>query len=250
MANGKSAKANGFYPVPDPSINARHDLAAAVKAVSDLQKAAVKREDDLRLAHEDLSRVRAAHSEKLARVRQWAAAEAAKGQRREAKSERKRLNSVRAVDVAAGNVATATAERTAGLLASQLNTTAETLRKQVETTATVQEQKLETLLNPMRIDIRELRESRSTLAGRDEAVFQPLIDSNQRLIESQAAREGAAGQSIQSTGSLRWVIMAGVSFGLLLIAIVTVGFLIVNGGHTVIQPYAVPTPTPTATASP
>jgi hypothetical protein len=199
MANGK----RGYYPVPDPTVNVRHELATAVKSITDMQRSAIRREDDLRNAHEELSKTRAEHGEKLARVRQWAAQETAKGQRREAKSESKRLNAVRKVDVAAGGVATATAERTAALLATQLAVTADTLRKQVETTATTQEQKLENQLNPMRIDLRELRELSSRSAGKESAAFDPLLNEMKALREDQAKRQGEILAATQVTAQAR-----------------------------------------------
>jgi hypothetical protein len=189
MANGRPVDAQG-YPATDPTKNVIDVLEAAVKRIDDQAHSAAKRNDDLRRAQERLSEERERSIEKLARVRQWAASEAAKGQRRETKAESKRLDAVRTVDVAASAVATATAERTAGLLAAQLNTTAETLRGQVASAALVQEQKLETLFNPMRADIRELREASSKTAGKDSAAFDPLLQEFKQMRLDQATRDG------------------------------------------------------------
>ncbi len=120
-------------PVIDPTKNVRELVDAAIQRQDDLRKASELRADDLRKASErridelniaerkridDISELRAAHSYAL----------------REA--ETKRIDAIRAVDVAAVAIATERATAQATVLANQVAQSAETLRALVATTAT------------------------------------------------------------------------------------------------------------------
>jgi hypothetical protein len=116
---GPGVDANGV-PVTDPTKNVIALTKAGLKAQSDLFRAEMHRQDDLRKSERrharEMGKLRSRHSAKLR------------------KAEASRINDIRRVDVEASQRAQTVADQRADTLAKQVADTANTLRLQVETT--------------------------------------------------------------------------------------------------------------------
>lgn len=116
-------------PVVDPTQNVLDLVQAAIARQDDLRVYSERRQDDLRDAAEHLSRVKHEHTKEIAALR-------ADHARDLNDAETKRIDAIRAVDVAAVAIATERATAAANVLAAQVTQSAETLRALVATTAT------------------------------------------------------------------------------------------------------------------
>lgn len=135
---------NAQSPGPGPGVDAAgRPVVDPTANVIAILEAAVKRQDDLRIAHErhthEIRVLQRDHDTDL----------------REAES--KRIDAIRAVDVAAVNRAAEVSAAQALTLATQVATSADTLRIQVATTATAFDAKLAAALEPISKDIADLR---------------------------------------------------------------------------------------------
>jgi hypothetical protein len=156
------------------------------KNVIDILDAAVKRQDDLReleAGHvREVIELRARYDDKL-RV-----------------SESGRIDAIRAVDVGAVNRAAEVSSQQAATLAAQVATSAETLRGQVEAARVQTAVALAAALDPIQVDIRTLRESRSQIAGKDSAAFDPLLQEMRQMREEAAVARVKGQQSMLVEG--------------------------------------------------
>jgi predicted PP-loop superfamily ATPase len=120
-----------YPPVVDPTENVKLTVAAATLRQDDLREAEVRRQDDLREAErvrvDQQMTLRADYDAKLA------------------VAEAKRIDAIRAVDVAAVAVANERATAQAAVLAAQVSQSAETLRTLVAATAQTVAQQLQTV---------------------------------------------------------------------------------------------------------
>lgn len=132
---------------PDPTANVIANLNTAIKRIDDLRKVNNRLLNSKTDHLHEISKLRARYEEKL----------------REAES--KRLNAIRAVDVAAVASSSRDAAITASALAAQQTISAETLRNQVELTKTAASGALSTALSPIQDAISELRKFQYDLAG-------------------------------------------------------------------------------------
>jgi len=105
----------------DPTSNVRELVAAETKRQDDLRVASERRQDELRQASElrldEVAEIRAIHARELN------------------EAETKRIDAIRAVDVAAVSIAAERTSASATVLANQVAQSAETLRALVATTA-------------------------------------------------------------------------------------------------------------------
>jgi hypothetical protein len=123
----------GGRPVIDPTAN-----------VTAILEAAVKRQDDLREAHEKFTAEMRKQREFYERELRLA--------------EAKRIDAIRAVDVGAVARAAEVSSAQATTLAAQVSVSAETLRTQVAAAASAQAIALAAALEPIRKDIADLRQ--------------------------------------------------------------------------------------------
>ena len=139
-------------PVIDPTKN-----------VLDLVAAAIARQDDLRNLESRWIRrsatTQAKHSKALR------------------KAETKRINAIRAVDVAAVQRASEVAAVQASALAAQVTASAEALRTQVAATATAGTIALGAALEPMQKDIQDLRRAQYEAQGQKTQVIESTTKS-------------------------------------------------------------------------
>lgn len=130
-------------PVIDPTANVLQLVEASIKRLDDLRESENRRVDDLRssfLEHiEKVADVRAHYEDEL-RV-----------------SESKRIDAVRAVDVAAVAAAASAAETRATALAQQVSASAEAMRNQVAAAAQAASTALTAALEPIQKDVADLR---------------------------------------------------------------------------------------------
>lgn len=153
-------KHNGHPPVIDPTANVillTHEIR---KHLENMRVAETRRQDDLREA--ESKRV----DEKMALLGEY--------EKIIAKAEAKRIDSNRAFDVAAVNIAAAKAELTAGVLAANVVTSAETLRKLVESTAKAAAEALERWASTIAERLSTLEAARYESKGR-QGLSTPLI---------------------------------------------------------------------------
>jgi hypothetical protein len=138
---------------PGPGVDATGQAVIdPTRNVLDLVKAAIERQDDLRKAE-----ARAVHAE-IAQLR-FVANLREKQAARLRRAESKRINAIRAVDVAA-----------ASTLAAQVTATAEALRVQVAAAQSAAVTSLNAALEPIQKDIREVRDKQSLQQGGKEQV--------------------------------------------------------------------------------
>lgn len=166
--------ANDTAP-PGPGVDAEgNPVYDPTRNVLNLVEAAIKRQDDLRVADQKLREIEQAHLRDFAQLRATHAREL-----REAESAR--IDAIRAVDVGAVKSAAEVSATQATTLAAQVANSAEALRNQVTLTATAQESKLAAALEPIQKDIADLR--RVQYEG---------VGSKTQVVESQA-RGGSVG---------------------------------------------------------
>jgi protein-tyrosine-phosphatase len=150
---GRGVDAGGD-PVVDPTQN-----------VLDLVEAAIRRQDDLRVAE-------ARHVREVVSL-QATIAEIREGYSREIReSEAARLDAIRAVDVGAVNRAAEVAATQAQTLAAQVATSAETLRTQVAAAASAATIALAAALEPVQKDIADLRRAQYEAQGQKTQVVE------------------------------------------------------------------------------
>jgi sulfite reductase alpha subunit-like flavoprotein len=154
---GPGVDATG-QPVIDPTQN-----------VLDLVRAAIQRQDDLRdMADKHSKEVRDLgdrHTREIVAIR------AEFGEKlREAES--KRIDAIRAVDVGAVNRAAEVASTQAATLAAQVATSAETLRNQVAAAASAATLALASALEPIKVDIADLRKAQYEAQGQKTQVIE------------------------------------------------------------------------------
>src|ERR1039458_3280298 len=166
MSNGRPVDAQGL-PATDPTKN-----------VIDILDAAVDRQDDLRTAETRLLDAQIAHTNESARLR-------AEYDDKLRDAESKRIDAIRAVDVAAVASAAAVVAQQQNILATQVATSADALRLQVAATALAAETKLNTALEPIQKDIRDLRDRMQTDVGLKSAAYDPVLKAIADLRESQ-----------------------------------------------------------------
>ena len=130
-------------PVIDPTANVLDLVDAAVTRLDDLRQVETRRIDDLRDSFlkriEEIAAVRS-HYENELRM-----------------SESKRIDAVRAVDVAAVAAAASAAETRATALAQQVSASAEAMRNQVAAAAQAASTALTAALEPIQKDVADLR---------------------------------------------------------------------------------------------
>lgn len=113
----------------DPTQNVLDLVKAAVLRLDDLREASERREDDLRDAAKCLSNTKHEHIKEVMSIRAIHAHDLSE-------AETRRLDAIRAIDVAAVGIATERAAASATVLANQVSSSAETLRALVANTAT------------------------------------------------------------------------------------------------------------------
>lgn len=148
------------------------------KNVTAVLEAAVKRIDDLRNINRELVDSKVDHLKEMADIR-------AEYDSRLREAESKRIDAIRAVDVAAVASTARDAAIVASTLAGQVSTSADTLRSQVELTKTAAAAALATALQPIQRDVSELRDNQFKLAG-----------LKQGSSESTESRRASVGQMI------------------------------------------------------
>ena len=144
----------------DPTENVIALVKAETKRIDDLREAEAKRVDALRLAESqrvnEVMQLRADHNKELI------------------EKESKRMDAIRAVDVAAVAVANDKSVASAALLANAVQTTAETLRSLVAATATQVAESLTRLSEALTERIAKLEVSQSKSEGR-QGLSTPII---------------------------------------------------------------------------
>jgi len=180
---GTDAQGN---PVVDPTRNVIDLVDAAILRQDDLRRASERRLDDLRTAAEHLSNVKHAHIKEVAQLR-------ADHAREIAGAETKRIDAIRAVDVAAVGIATERAAAAANVLATQVSQSAETLRALVATTATASQQQATASFGQLADRITLLERTSYEGSGKS-AVSDPLAAKMAETIEllsrNMAERQG------------------------------------------------------------
>ena len=208
---GPAVDASG-QAVIDPTANVK-DI---VEAVKDVIKAESRRHDGLRKADR---RLRKAELHGIRREMKISA----RYERQLSKSETKRINAIRAVDVGAGLAATAAADQRALTLAKQVADSAEALRKAVEAAALASENRLTAVTAPIAAALAEVQRVQYQQAGQQSAGDDPIVKAIAELrnfmIETQTQRT-SQGEQRSSTNDSRnlWF---GV-FGVLGIAVVAI----------------------------
>ena len=144
---------------PGPGVDAQGrsviDPTENVKAVL---QAAIKRQDDLReLSQQCISTVASLRSEYDDKLRE---------------AEAKRIDAIRAVDVAAVQRAAEVSAAQAQTLATQVAVSAEALRGQVSAAASAQSAALAAALDPIQKDIAELRKAQYEAQGKTQQVVE------------------------------------------------------------------------------
>lgn len=145
-APGPAVDARGRI-VDDPTLNVIANLETAVKRLDDLREADNKFQDSSIDHVKELATLRAEYEDKLRLA------------------ESRRIDAIRAVDVAAVASSARDAAVVAATLATQVTTSADTLRNQVELTKTAAAGALATALEPIQKDIAELRKVQYEQAG-------------------------------------------------------------------------------------
>lgn len=178
----------------DPTANVLALVDAAVRRLNDLHEAEMRRVNEVMT-------LRADHSAQLA------AAEA------------KRIDAIRAVDVAAVAVASERAAAQATVLANQVSTSAETLRSLVAATATTVAQQLAAALTPITERLASLEKNQYTDQGRS-VIANPLsaqaaAQAAERIALLEKDRAGTLGSTKGRTDLLNWtVVLAAALIGL------------------------------------
>jgi len=179
-------------PVIDPTKN-----------VLDLVAAESRRQDDLRLAAEKLSDVKHEHAKELIELN-------ANNSRELRAAETKRLDAIRAVDVAAAALDKERATAAAATLANQVATSAETLRALVATTATTAATAASAVTGPLAERISSLERASYEGSGKA-AVADPQMAKMIAAVE--ALTISTANKSGQGTGMEKlygWIAAAAV----------------------------------------
>lgn len=202
----------------DPTTNVLSLVEAAVKRIDDLRIAETKRTDDLRLTIiERATELREAESRRLTEqlvlrseyTEKLSAAEA------------KRIDAIRAVDVAAVAVAAERASQQANVLATQVATSAETLRTLVASTAAQVAGQLQQVSQQFTERLAALEKAAYTGEGRSR-ITDPQLDqlANQMrgLIEAQSQGAGRSAGMSSSWG----VVVSAVS---MLVALASILFV-------------------------
>jgi hypothetical protein len=145
-APGPAVDARGRI-VDDPTLNVIANLETAVKRLDDLREADNKFQDSSIDHVKELATLRAEYEDKLRLA------------------ESRRIDAIRAVDVAAVASSARDAAVVAATLATQVTTSADTLRNQVELTKTAAAGALTTALEPIQKDIADLRRVQYEQAG-------------------------------------------------------------------------------------
>ena len=180
-------------PVIDPTANVLSLVLAAVTRLDDLRSAETRRLEDLQISEmkrvDDIAKLRAEYQEKLTLA------------------ESKRIDAIRAVDVAAVATANERAITQASVLANQVAQSAETLRALVASTAaafSTQQQQLQAALTER---IMALEKSANLGAGRQtvsDPMLSDLVNEMRSLRETGERRTG-----VQSGASTMWGYIVG-----------------------------------------
>lgn len=189
-------------PVIDPTAN-------VIAKVED----AVKRLDDLRIAAEKLSNVEHGHMREIGQIR-------ADHARDLNEAETKRIDAIRAVDVAAVAIATERAGSAANVLATQVIQTAETLRALVASTAAASQTQATASFNQLSDRIGLLERSNYEGSGRS-AVADPqlakMVETMDKLSLAMAEGLGGRAKTVDNRSNIQ-VIVAIIVVGLALYA--------------------------------
>jgi hypothetical protein len=211
----------------------RNDPTENVKALSE---AANKRQDDLRLADEKLTKVLFEAHEKtdLLRAAQYKELSAAQDQRIDeigklraefsnqlAVAEAKRIDAIRVVDVNAVAVASTRATDQAQVLATQVSQSAEALRTLVATTASAVAASQQQLANTLSARITTLEQAGYQQAGKQTFQDPAFIAIVAEVKALAAARTESAGNSLGRGEMVAWGFAA-------LMLMTTIATLVIN----------------------
>ena len=187
-------------PVVDPTLNVRHEMAAAVQRLDDLRFLETRRMEQVQFAElrrqDDLRMKDAGHLKELMNI-------AGEHQKELSKAESERLNAIRAVDVNAVAEAARVNAAQAAILAQQVSATADAARQQVAAVAAATEIALRAALGPIQDAVNELRKNLYASQGGAAAV-------GDRQTSYRDSRAGT-----------QWAITAGISLLFLLVAIIS-----------------------------
>jgi hypothetical protein len=176
----------------DPTQNVSDLLDAAESHFEHKLNAEIRRQDDLREAMLDSRKVEVDHLHEIMSIR-------TNYEEKLREAEAKRIDAIRAVDVAAVQQTATVSAVAATTLAAQVATSAETLRTQVQAAATAATVALAAALEPIQKDIGELRRYQYEQAGQRVQVLETKGDTQ------------------ASSNNRQWLIGALVSIGALLV---------------------------------
>jgi hypothetical protein len=190
---------------PGPATDAVGRTAVdPTRNVLDLVDAAVRRQDDLRIAEntrqDDLRKAEHRHITEVATIR-------AIHSREMREKEADRINAIRSVDVSAGLQNQEVSATQATTLAAQVALSADAMRAQVAATAQASQEGLTRALTPLQAAIDDLRRAQYEQQGKTAQVVEtrsaaedmkPMVDAIERLTIAQAANVGAKAQVVET----------------------------------------------------
>lgn len=188
-------------PTVDPTKNVLDLVDAAARRQDDIRAASDLRQNDLRAMETNyrqfIDELRESH------VKELTSAEA------------KRIDAIRAVDVAAVATASERAAQQAQVLANQVSASAETLRGLVATTATSVTAQLGTIAQQLTDRIAALEKAQYEGKGRS-AVYDPQMDKLASLVDQIATAQSQGRGKSQGAGQVIAYIVTGLSvFGMI-----------------------------------
>jgi len=186
----------------DPTKNVLQLVEAAVKRIDDLQKAESRRLEDLRISEikrvDELMALRCIYEDKLT------------------VAEAKRIDAIRAVDVAAVSTATERATVQAQMLAAQVSTSAETLRALVASTAAAAATQQAQIQSALTERIAALEKSLYLGAGKQEVVDPMMANLVDEIKKLKTLRDEDIGKAKGSVDFRSYVVAGfGILFGII-----------------------------------
>lgn len=219
--NGEAANPASIKELfkPDPTKNVLDKVSSEVKRIDDLRAAEAIRIDQLmRAESRRVDEQASLRAEFATELRLW------ENKLREAES--KRIDAIRAVDVAAVGVASERATQQATVLATQVTASADALRALVATTATTFQAQLNLSTNQQNERIAALEKASYETRGKSQvmdpataAALSELAIGMKKIQDSQSATIGAGAGThetwafvVAGAGLLVAVVAVGVSF--------------------------------------